>query len=69
MTIVARLITPTAIPTRAQRPAKAGVQPLPFAPRRVAHRAVALVERAKTAFGVIDGRLVTFSGIISARSG
>ena len=47
MTIVARLMTPTAMPTRAQRPAEPGVQPLPLAPGGVADRAVALVERGR----------------------
>ena len=56
MTIVARLITPIAIADPAKRPAEAGVEPLPLAPRGLAHRAAALVERAHHAVGARDDR-------------
>ena len=38
-----------------QRPAEAGVQPLPLAPRGIAHRAVALVEAGEDGIRMIDG--------------
>ena len=44
MTIVARLIDADGDADPRQRPAEAGIEPLPLAPRGVAHRAVALVE-------------------------
>ena len=45
-TMVMMLIDQTATPTRLDAVAEVGVQPLPLAPRRIANRAVALIESA-----------------------
>ncbi len=53
--IVARLIDPDRNPGTKQGAAKPGIQPLPFAPSRVSHRAVPVVEPGEDGVRVING--------------